>query len=1086
MPLSRLLLPLLASLWSASLVPAQTPAHLQDTWETGYTKTDVTGPHVLGCWTFDGDDALKDSSGKGNDLTLHGATLVAQGKFGGGLESFPGFPLQDKDHSAHTVAKPKLSPKGAFTLEMWVKAKPEFEPKLRAFLLDKKYVDHTDYQWTLSEADKAGFRRMTVNLGFGTQSHLFNSEPVKLEAGVWHHLAFTYDGAGEGRFCRDGEAVGVTRHPGFGAISPGTKPLSIGDRLGSNYGGFPGCIDEVRICDGVLSFEQVALRISSSRSVWRRMETAKPVEIIVTNLRRTPMTNAKVHLSLDSREEAVVIKELAPGKDFTTKFMFNTALKPELYTLRARLELGDYTTAQSAEFQIVPRPPPNQMPVVMWGAGPDELTRLKDIGFTHYIGIRAETGGIWEQGKAVPPGKPELIESTRKVLDESLAQGLSVIAGLSPGSLLEQDPKYQRVDRKGVPYPRTDLCASMPEFAPYFENVGRSVAKAYGDHPAFAAALIDSEVRDGSQPSFNAVDTENYRKFAGTDIPAEVALRSGVVWGKLKNFPADRVVSDDDPILKYYRWFWTVGDGWNGLHSALNKGIKSSGRRDLWTWFDPAVRQPSISGSGGSVDVLAHWTYTYPDPLCIGLCADQLFAMSAASGRNQQVMKMTQLIWYRSQTAPVKAGAPGGVVAWEDHDPEAAYITIAPMHLREAFWTKIARPIQGIMYHGWQSLVPTDSTGAYRYTNPNTVHVLKELIRDVVVPLGPTLTQIPDERSEVAYLESFTSQMFARRGSYGNNSGWAADVWFALQHSHVQCDVLFEETLLKKNGLTGRKVLVMPECDVLTRSVVDKILAWQKKGGKIVADEFLCPALKADVTLTSFKRVKNAAQDKAAMLTLARTLGPQVLALGLSAKPACDNPEIIVRTRRQGDTLYVFVVNDLREAGTYTGRHGLVMENGLPSSGTITLPTQDANVYDLTRGGQVVPQRVEGGIAWHVDLGPCDGRIFMIAPKPLIEMKVTAPETAQAGNTAEITVTISDTKLAAVKAILPIELEVRDANGRPAEGNGWYAAKDGTLTVKLDIAANEDPGVWTVRVRERASRMESTKYVRVMPKAGAQ
>ena len=110
----------------------------------------------------------------------------------------------------------------------------------------------------------------------------------------------------------------------------------------------------------------------------------------------------------------------------------------------------------------------------------------------------------------------------------------------------------------------------------------------------------------------------------------------------------------------------------------------------------------------------------------------------------------------------------------------------------------------------------------------------------------------------------------------------------------------------------------------------------------------------------------------------------------------------------------------------------------------------------------------------------------MIAPKPLIEMKVTAPETAQAGNTAEITVTISDTKLAAVKAILPIELEVRDANGRPAEGNGWYAAKDGTLTVKLDIAANEDPGVWTVRVRERASRMESTKYVRVMPKAGAQ
>ncbi len=36
---------------------------------------------------------------------------------------------------------------------------------------------------------------------------------------------------------------------------------------------------------------------------------------------------------------------------------------------------------------------------------------------------------------------------------------------------------------------------------------------------------------------------------------------------------------------------------------------------------------------------------------------------------------------------------PATPVAWEDHDPGAAYITIAPMHLKEALWTKIARPI---------------------------------------------------------------------------------------------------------------------------------------------------------------------------------------------------------------------------------------------------------------------------------------------------------------------------------------------------------------------------------------------------------
>jgi hypothetical protein len=231
--------------------------------------------------------------------------------------------------------------------------------------------------------------------------------------------------------------------------------------------------------------------------------------------------------------------------------------------------------------------------------------------------------------------------------------------------------------------------------------------------------------------------------------------------------------------------------------TALHKGREEQ-RQRVWTFFDPAVRQPSISGAGGDVDVISHWTYTYPDPQKIGMCADQLFAMSAASGKNQRVMKMTQLIWYRSQTAPIGSKAPGEVVAWQDHDPGGCL----HHHRADAFegsaWTKISRPIQGIMYHGWQSLVPTDSPSGYRFTNPNTAHVLKGLIHEVIEPLGPTLMAIPDERSEVAFLESFTSQMFARRGSYGSNTDWAADVWLALQHAHVQTDILYEETLLKK------------------------------------------------------------------------------------------------------------------------------------------------------------------------------------------------------------------------------------------------------------------------------------------------
>lgn len=1048
---------------------------LQETWESGYSKADAEGAHVLGYWKFDEPSAMRDHSGKGHELKMEGGVYQAKGRSGGSLESFPGFPMQDKRHAAVTSTGVGLSPQGAFSLEMWIKPKAEFGAEWRCFLMDKKYVDHTDYQWQIGEADKAGLRRMWVVLGFGGESKTITSQSVNLKSEEWQHVAFTYDGAGEGEFFLNGRAVGGMKHVGYGAVVPGTKALSIGDRLGSNYGGFPGQMDEVRICSGVRRFEQVDLKIVSPREVWRRMETAKPVEIVLTNLRRETMVASSLKIEFAGKKEEFLVPDLGSGKSYTAKYTINTSLKPDRYVMRARFEARDYTTEQSAEIQIVPRLTP-RMPVVMWGAGGDEIDRLKDIGFTHFVGLSAQAGETWKEKKVMPPGTPESIARNRRYLDEALANGLEVVASLSPMGILESDPANLRVDREGKAYPRQDICASMPEFAPFFRNVGQSIARAYGDHPAFTSALINSEVRDNTNPSFNPVDVANYRKFSNGDIPSEVKAKWGVDWTQLKGFPVDRVVPDDDPILKYYRWFWTVGDGWNALHSALHSGVKMTGRRDLWTFFDPAVRQPSISGAGGGVDVLSHWTYTYPDPQRIGMCADQLFAMSAATGKNQRVMKMTQLIWYRSQTAPAGSGiGQEAPAAWEDHDPEAAYITIAPMHLKEALWTQISRPVQGIMYHGWQSLVPTESTGAYRYTNSNTAPVLKELIHDVIEPLGPALMALPDDRSEVVFLESFTSQMFARRGSYGSNNDWAADVWLALQHAHVQTDILFEETLIK-GGLSGRKILVMPFCDVLSKSVLDRILDWQKKGGKILADEFLCPALKADFTLESFKRSKKADDDKARVLDLAGKMS----AFGLPQKATCDNPEIIVRTRKYGEALYVFVVNDRREFGSYVGQHGKVMENGVPSRGLISLKAEDANVYELTGTRFIVPKRgEESSLSWPVDLGPAEGRIFMVLPKPLLGIKLEVAETATRGNQLKVRTQITFPQEVPIKAVIPMRVDIRDANGKTSEGTGYYAAENGILEVNLDLAGNEDPGVWEICVKELASGMEATRWVRV-------
>ncbi|MDQ3624739.1 MAG: hypothetical protein M3463_20030, partial [Verrucomicrobiota bacterium] len=299
------------------------------------------------------------------------------------------------------------------------------------------------------------------------------------------------------------------------------------------------------------------------------------------------------------------------------------------------------------------------------------MPRLKDLGFTHCLGRGADYGAIWAAKKPVPPGSQEQIAKMKEMLDFALAKEFGIAFALSPGGWLKDRHELQRVDRNGKrSATRPDANAVLPGLAEFCFNAGASMAQTYGAFPAWQAALINTEVRDSSQVSFS-----------GADIPPEVMSKSGVEWAKLKDFPEDRVIPDEHPLLKYYRWFWTVGDGWNALHSATHRGVHSTGRDDV---FDPAIRAPSVGGSGGAVDVLGQWTYTNPDPLRIGYFTDELIAMAANSP-------------YRSQSAPKKPGADHVASPFDDHDPDAAYITISPMHLRASFWTKLARPVSGTM-----------------------------------------------------------------------------------------------------------------------------------------------------------------------------------------------------------------------------------------------------------------------------------------------------------------------------------------------------------------------------------------------------
>ena len=1071
-------------------------------WWQAYTGPDANGPTVLGYWNFDKEDELGDRSSHKNEGKLRGATWNTDGRFPGGgcIDSSVGYPVIDESHSYYVKRAPSLSPASAFTLEMWLRPRggAEYPDQAAPALLDSKYVptNHTGFSLGLSNTKNAGARTVVLELGLGVRTERWYSQPIKLKDDVWQHLAVTYDGKGTTNFFLDGDSIGTSRQDNAGGMAAATRDLAIGDRIGSWYRGFPGSIDEVRITSGVRNFNPLALDPELSSFSFLRMGEGAALKASLSNSTGSIVDGAKISITVPGTPtKTEPLPKLALDGRHPLNVPVDTKLRPGKYQATIAVELPNwagkkepYVSTTTIPFSIVARQP-DRMPVIMWGLGGTdtvvkEIPRLKEIGFTHCLGLRADLPKIWEQGADAMPPPPEAVRDGREMLNIALENNIRIVSGLAPARYLRDaavGKPFLRIGRDGKHYSREDVSASFPRIQDFCYQTGLAMGRAYGAHPAYEAALLHTEVRGESQVSFHPEEIAAYKKASGEDIPAEVVIKNGVEWGKLKNFPADRVIEDDNAILKYLRWFWQKGDGWNDANSRLDAGLKEgSGRKDFWTFYDPAVRVPSISGSGGKVDVLSHWTYSYPDPIRIGLCTDELFEMARTGGHDQEVMKMTQLIWYRSQTAPQnKEGTNSNPDVWVDQDPNAAYITTAPMHLREAFWSKISRPIQGIMYHGWQSLVDTESPGADRYTNPNTRHELARLVHEVVEPLGPTLKKIPDARSDVAFLESFTSQMFARRGTYGWNHTWAGDMYHVLMYAQLQPRVMYEESLLKDGELDGIKVLVMADCDVLTRPVVEKIKAFQAAGGLIVGDKEVCPAITPDFTIERFSRSKKADESRTALLAAAAEL--RVWMKGkYSPMTDSSNPDVVTRRRTFGSTDYVFAVNDAREFGNYVGEFERVMENGLPSETVISLARSGGTVYDLTRGHRVsINQADISGIP--LQLGPCEGRIIMVTDKPIDAVTVNAPDTAQPNTSADIKIAVNAAG-APIDAVIPVRVRIFDPAGSEAEFSGYYAAVGGKLDITLDFAPNDREGVWEIAVEELASGLASKAFVRLSKK----
>lgn len=820
------------------------------------------------------------------------------------------------------------------------------------------------------------------------------------------------------------------------------------------------------------------------------------VDVQIVNQSTAPLFNIAVAIVISDKEKGPVappaqvqIKKIAGNSREKISCAFDSDLRPGPYLISVGIANQDGEIISSpfvADVFIAGRSP-RRFPVILWGQPQwDDENQMKAFrsAFTHCRGISWDHKRSAEEFARDGEVKTQDQAWVKSILNRALKDGIGLYANLRPGLMQDVSgrDKFLRVDSMGRTIKGSQPCGLNANVQAYSRAVGAACARSYGHFPAFEMALLHSEVVDHAQPCFCSDCKKSLSEFTGGATPPPIGVEKA--WGR--DFRVDEIpaksgtISIDHPLRRYYEWYWKNGHGWNILNSVVRSGLLSAGRDDFITWFDPAVRAPSIWGSGGSVDAILEWSYTHPDPLRVAIQCDELFAMAEGASRReknerQRVFNMTQVIWYRNKTAPknaeVAARAP-----WETEEPNADFITCAPDHLREAFWLSISRPIDGLGYHDWPALVRIEEKGKphiYRYTHPGAIEALKDVMRDVIRPLGPALLEIGDRSCDVGYLESFTSQVLAGRGS-----AWVDKSRYSvLCYAQLQPRVIYEEGILR-DGLDGLKILFAHDCDVLPDSVAERIRAFQRRGGILVADADLCPALIPDVILPPLKRTGKAESDRLLLLQAARDLRREIDS-HYTRFVDSDNPDVITRARSDGLADYIFAINDRRIAGGYVGQYGLVLEQGVEADGNIIINRRGGVAYDLVANVRIDSISSGGSMVVPVHLGPGDGRLIMIVDSPIDHVRIEHPVDAVLGGKANVTIAVMSENDRPAAATIPVHVTIADPTGRIAESSGFYAASGGRLMLPIALARNDASGLWTIRVRELASGREAAAILPV-------
>jgi len=341
------------------------------------------------------------------------------------------------------------------------------------------------------------------------------------------------------------------------------------------------------------------------------------------------------------------------------------------------------------------------------------------------------------------------------------------------------------------------------------------------------------------------------------------------------------------------------------------------------------------------------------------------------------------------------------------------------------------------------------------------------------------------------YAQSYTDGMFK--------------MLYLLSHIGLPPALVTEEMLGGPLSADLDVVIVLGQQEELTATAMKGLEAFVARGGRVVADSassvkwpFIERSSALDLPFrdlghpwNAFTAYNRGDQTVGDMRALAAERCPQLRALlqdAVNHVPLdSSNTDVAVCTLTGGAATFAAVANDsmldfarlfskeatfggIYQQFTLSAEHGRgATSSWMPLTATLRLsPLLGAStaVYDVFTRTQVQPVRRGGALVVSCDMTSVPGRLYAMYPSAVGEGTLDARQTLLAGEMLPILYKATDSRGAALAAVVPIELTLRSPQGEPLCTLYRATGADGVLADELPTGAFLAAGTYRLEARQ--------------------